>query len=249
MFIAATERHLFYASGKIGTQTLVSIPGITKLHPVGGTIMPKLRKRTLSSAVKYLGQHPYTKLTVIVREPNERFRRGLFEIVAKQSNDFWITHFINQQRSTEFVETFIKTFECEQFWIDAIQRILALAPYNWEPETEFPSRRWQYHIGNWLTDAEYLINSFGATVVDIKNLSSYLTAEGYSYRIDNTYKSFLSELLTPSPKPYCDIAVPHDSILAAFESAYTQLPVTQTQKIQAYLQAEIETYNRISKYF
>lgn len=246
MFIAHTNKHLFFSSGKIGTRTILTIPDIIRIHPPGDWNYDKIKKRVLRSAIECLSQNNHLRPVVIVRDPVDRYHSGLFEIIGKVVIETWLRTFISDGTDVDEIQKNLKIFKSNEFWTNTFYHFYSLAPEFWVRQQEIQNIRWHFHVGNWLDSAVYLKNEFDATVIDIKQLTSFMHNNGYKPKreVDNAFLEF-SSIVDEYHPPYNTIKIPTAEIFSAFKTAHLTLPVKWSKRIEKYLEPEIDLYNSL----
>jgi hypothetical protein len=228
MLVLETDKFIFYTAGKIGTQTLFTIPNISAVS-YNITSNTGLRKKNLQLAIL---QKEITnkQIVAVIREPQSRMYSGLFEIISKIISGPFIQEMIAQRSNLDFLED-------SSFWTMMLNRCMKLSPRIWKSDKEFDSYRWQYHVGNWLADVETIAETFSDTIVlDLNNLSDFLKANQIEFYHVNKFSNVLPEHSSGNP----------DNIFSAFKSAVVSFCKVEGQDyIDQYLQSEISAYNRL----
>lgn len=262
MFICKTPNHIFYSAGKTGTQTIGSIPSGIQIVPhfVPETAIwchqkrQYLRATALKEIVRIMANNNTkritTPVTVIIREPTSRFISGLFEIIAKQTYAPWIELQANAGVNSSLIEPQMNLWVNPEFWDMAFDRILRLAPTTWEPSKELHSERWQYHVGNWLSDVSVVeqhaleLNT-PISIVDISQLSMHLDSLGIEYKHMNKSSSMLFSLARDWPYYYLYQQMDHTAINTAFRAAYARLDARVLAQFDNYLVEETAMYSQL----
>jgi hypothetical protein len=160
------DKFIFYTAGKIGTRTLMYTEGMTDITPLED-IHFSLRKEVLDFIISKR-ESTGKKLVILIREPLLRFHSGLFEIIAKCLGGPFIKQMLSQGGDISFIKSSV-------FWGTYIEHCLRFSPKVWLPHKDFEGHRWQYHIGNWLHDAETASEIFtDSIIVNITDLSNFL---------------------------------------------------------------------------
>lgn len=247
MFVACSNKHLFFSSGKIGTRTILTIPDITRMFPAGEWNSNKIKKRVLRTAVECLSQNKHLHPIVIVRHPIERYYSGLFEIIGKSVIEIWLKSCVHEKINIIDIQKNLEIFKSKEFWIQTILHFYAMSPESWDTGKELQNIKWQFHVGNWLDSALYLKNEFNATVVDIKNLTTFLHSNNYvpSHKNDNATLDFAT-IVDEFESPYNDIKLPVDEIYTIFKSVHLNLSPKWDECINNYLSTELDVYNTLT---
>jgi hypothetical protein len=222
MLVLETDKFIFYTAGKIGSQTISSIPGTVP-------VTSPTRERNLQIAAlrkEITGK----QIVAVIRDPQSRMYSGLFEIIAKIVSAPFIKKLVAQQANLDFLEDSV-------FWIMMLNQCIRLSPRIWKSDKQFDSVCWQYHVGNWLTDVETIVEMFSDTIVlDLSDLSQFLTANQIEFTYMNKFSNVLPEHSSGNP----------DNIFSAFKSAVVAFCNEEKQNyINNYLQPEISAYNRL----
>lgn len=227
MHVLETEQFLFYTAGKTGTRTLKSIPDIVDyLDPTNDKIGP-LRKRAMADLVMRK-ETTNKQIVAILREPESRMYSGLFEIIGKIISGPFIEEMTNQGADLSFLKN-------PSIWSRLLGRCIKLSARVWDPHKEFDSHRWQYHIGNWITDIETISEIFPDTIfVNIKDLSKFLEENNITY----TYKNKFTNVLPDGEENSAE------EIFRSFKFAVDSSKYKQ--KINDYLQIEKALYNHLN---
>ena len=274
MFISRTPDHIFYSAGKTGTQTISSIPTTVQIVPIihpwalqnphllRGRVHPWTVQQTghlRASALKEIGRimttnntkRIATPVTIIIREPTSRFISGLFEIIAKQTYAPWIELQVRAGVNPSLIEPQMDLWINPKFWDMAFDRILRLAPTTWEPSKELHSQRWQYHVGNWLSDVsvveQYALElNTPISIVDISQLSLYLDSLGIEHKHWNKHSSMLHRLARDWPGyEHLYQRMDHSAINTEFRAAYARLDAGILAQFDNYLVEETAIYSQL----
>ncbi len=245
MFVLDTPTQIFYSAGKIATQALRTIPDSKQLFPKPTTNL--LRPAALRNIKQKLISDPRS-ITVLIREPRDRFMSGLFELIAKHIYSPFIEFQISSKVDSEVLSKQIDVFYNSKWWDMAFDRCLRLAPHSWINNVELDSSRWQYHVGNWLEDVielEKIAISLDKSIniVDIINLDSYLNSLGFTFRKRNRRRHFLFALNDKYTELYTSID--HRAIEIAFNEAYSRIAIDLHSKFENYIETEVIIYNTI----
>lgn len=220
MIVLESPDFIFLTTGKIGTQTLSTVPEIVN-HSRNENYYGSLSSRAMDMAIN-LQNSKNKQLIILVRDPISRFNSGLFEIIAKLTYQPFIR--LLQDTSPLFDPT---------FWVRPIDDCLRLSPRVWNSKEEFSSHRWQYHVGNWLTYAEQIADSIdNCKIVDLTNLSSFLQSNKISFLHINKYTDIL-----PNEEDA-------KKVFSAFHKSFEYLP-SRKKQIFDYLVDEQQTYKRL----
>ena len=224
MHVLETENFIFYTAGKIGTRTLLTVPGIIDISQNQKYTDP-LRKRNLELAIQRK-EITGKQIVAVIREPQSRMYSGLFEIIAKIVSGPFIQEMSAQDADLSFLEEI-------SFWSRMLGRCMKMSPRLWNPEKEFDSHRWQYHVGNWLVDVETISEIFEDTIIlNLSDLSEFLTSNSIEFSYTNKFSNVL-----PNNSSADSVKI-YDAFKFAVDSFSTR-----TDNIQNYLQSEIYWYN------
>jgi hypothetical protein len=220
------DKFLFYTAGKIGTRTLMYTNGMTDITPLQD-INFSLRKEILDLMI--LKKETTDKnFVILIREPVSRFHSGMFELIGKILGGPFIRQIIEQKGDISFLNDV-------SFWSNYNERCLRFSPKVWLPHKEFDSHRWQYHIGNWLHDAETFSELFTDSIIlNIKDLSNFLVSNNIPDSHSNPYTN-----IVPEEYEY-DTKKVFDAFIEGLESLSDR--VTQ---FTDYLKPEKECYERL----
>jgi hypothetical protein len=218
------DQFLFYTAGKIGTRTLMHTAGMSDLTKTG-IIIGSIRRKPLEIIIARK-EITNKKIIVLVREPVSRIHSGLFELICKIMGGPYIRNVISQNGDLSFLND-------PTFWELSIEQGIRFAPTDWSPNVEFDSQRWQYHIGNWLSDAETVSEIFtDSAILNIKDLSNFLKTNGIPVAHLNKYSAIF-------PKDYDT-----KKVFDAFIQGLELLP-DRVSQINNYLAPEKECYERL----
>lgn len=224
MRLIETEQFLFYTAGKICTNTLFSIPGANEPSPHSG----KRIRSTAMNAVRTQKNCSEKQIVILIREPIDRFYSGLFEMLVKTIARPYIREIIAQDLDLSFLTN-------SEMWADYYLDCNQLISGSWEANNEFDGPWWQYHIGNWLSDADVISCEFGDTIIlDHVNLSKFLNNHNITYTIKNKRDHFFQNQGTEFA----------EQVFTAFKDGINSMPKKRRQ-ILSYLQNENEIYNRL----
>lgn len=224
------DKFIFYTAGKIGTRTLMYTDGMRDLTmpwDIPTHIQFSLRKEALNVI---LGQKEITgkKIVILIREPVSRFHSGMFELIAKILGGPYIKQILSQGGDVSFLND-------PSFWGRMNEQCLRFSSRSWSPHKEFESHRWQYHIGNWLHDAEMVSEIFTDSIIlNIKDLSSFLV----SNNIPNSHLNKYSNIV-PDEYEY-DTKTVFDAYIQGLEMLTHRKP-----RFDTYLAPEKECYERL----
>ena len=220
------DKFIFYTAGKIGTRTLMNTDGIHDLTKPG-TITESLRRKTLEIIINRK-EVTDKQLIILIREPVSRFHSGLFELIGKILGGPYIRQIISRGGDISFLDD-------SSFWDKVIEQCLRFSPVVWSPNVEFDSHRWQYHIGNWLLDAETVSEIFADSVIlDIKDLSDFLEKNSIPNSHLNKYSNIVPENYEYDTKKV------FDAFIQGLESLPNRVP-----RFTNYLAPEKECYERL----
>lgn len=220
------DKFIFHTAGKIGTNTLMNIAGMKDLS-MPTNIKLSLRRETLNIIIS---QKEITnkKVVILIREPVSRFHSGLFELVGKILGGPYIKQILAQSGDISFLDD-------SSFWSRVIEQSLRFSPRVWSSHKEFDSHRWQYHIGNWLHDAETLSELFTDSIIlNIKDLSSFLVSNNIPDSHLNKYSN-----IVPDEYEY-DTKTVFDAFIQGLELLAHWYPIFDN-----YLAPEKECYERL----
>jgi len=220
------DKFIFYTAGKIGTRTLMNTDGIQDLTKPG-TITGSLRRKTLEIIINRK-EITGKQIVILIREPVSRFHSGLFELIGKILGGPYIRQIISQGGDISFLDN-------PTFWDKVIEQCLRFSPVVWSPNVEFDSHRWQYHIGNWLLDAEMVSEIFTDSIVlNIKDLSSFLISNDIPDSHLNKYSN-----IVPDEYEY-DTKLVFNAFIQGLELLPNRVP-----RFTNYLAPEKECYERL----
>lgn len=184
MFLAAIPGHLFFTTGKTGTRTLLSVPGMNELSNVGSNKYHSWTYLEPSAALRAIEQYKLNndcKLHIIVREPHSRLVSGMFEIVAKK--------IVN----VAALDAAAIDYYSSVYWHDITQAVLDLGPTVFDEQHIAAMPFWRFHIGNWINSALKAQSAFDADIVKLEDLNSLLDSLNLTYAIRNTSKDFVNK--------------------------------------------------------
>jgi hypothetical protein len=221
------DKFIFYTAGKIGTRTLLHTEGMTDFTSPWENTADSLRRRTLSMV---LDQKEITgkKIIILIREPVSRFYSGMFELAGKILSGPYIRQILSQGGDISFLND-------PSFWKQYNEPFLRFSSKAWSPHKEFESHRWQYHIGNWLHDAEAVSEIHPDSIIlNIKDLSSFFISNGIPDSHTNKYTNIVPDEYEYDTKP----------IFNAFIQGLEMLTQRMAQ-FGTYLAPEKECYERL----
>jgi len=141
------HNNLFLTQGKVGTSTLVSLSTAQNVSKFDNDIVPEI-VRLLDS--KYRDQKQF----LIIREPLDRFKSGLLQILLYELpfnlNDAFKTN------SESFHDLYYKNLTSEMFWIQLIHKYFDIIGFK---QNNIKSRIFSYHCGLWLEMARTIYKS------------------------------------------------------------------------------------------
>lgn len=247
MFLAQTPSHIFYTAGKIGTQTLMSIPDIYSIDIATKSYSHNLRKDT-AIAIKRLLINDSRNITVIIRDPDSRFISGLYEITAKEIYGSLVVSQATLGAGIDAVKATVDLFYKTEFWEVALDKTLRLRPSIWQDQLD--GYRWQFHVGNWLEDVTHLLNHAAQigrniTIVDITDLSKYLKHHSLDFDHHNSYDSMMWRLrLIPGYDNFYS-SIDQQRIRAAWTEAYHNTNKDLLEVFNQYLKPERNLYKAL----
>lgn len=221
-----SEKFIFYTAGKIGTRTLMNTASVLD-NTMPGNITGSLRKTTREIII-HRKEITKKQIVILVREPVSRFYSGLFELIGKILGGPYIRQIISRGGNISFLEDPV-------FWSRVAEQCWRFSPRVWSPDVEFDSHRWQYHIGNWLLDAEMVSEIFTDSIIlNLNDLSEFLVANGMP---DSHHNKFTN--IIPDEYEY--------DIEQVFETFIEGVDKLEHRKLEfeRYLSSEIECYNRL----
>jgi len=175
----------------------------------------------------------YTKGMRSLKPPQNyelSLRKETFDLIIskKKSRDKKIVILVRENGDISF-------FNDPSFWANYIEMSLQFSPRVWSPHKEFDSNIWQYHVGNWLHDAEAISEIFTDSIIlNIKDLSNFLVSNDIPDSHLNPYSN-----IVPAKYEYATKEV-FDTFIQGLES----LPHIIKQ-FTDYLQPEKECYERL----
>jgi len=224
------DKFIFFTAGKIGTRTLMNTVGMRDITPptnLPPQIELSLRRETLNTIIakkEITGK----KVVILIREPVSRFHSGMFELIGKILGGPYIRQILSQGGDVSFLGD-------PSFWSRNIEQCLRFSSRVWSPHKEFESHRWQYHIGNWLHDAEMVSEIFTDSIIlNIKDLSSFLISNSIPDSHLNKYSN-----IVPDEYEY-DTKTVFNAFIEGLESLHNRVP-----RFTNYLAPEIECYERL----
>lgn len=243
MYVSLSDRHIFYAAGKCGTQTLNFVDGIEQVCPNGiGSL--SLRQHAMREFHK-LQVKKNLPLVCVIREPEDRLQSGLFWVIAKQlfSTPFHtiINNNYGDQRFLDYAEVLYQS----SFWASSMERYLRATNAVWRTDRELESMRAQYHYGNWLNDVHTLKDTVkNCTVVDIKNLTKFLQSNNYKVSTRNTASDFIEGrfLRDPEKRIHYNSLLDMPKMIDAFKKGWHLQDPIILDKVHKYLEPEIKLY-------
>lgn len=226
MHILETDKFIFYTAGKIGTRTLLTIPGILDISQNEIHADP-IRRRNLRFVIQRK-EITGKQIVAVIREPQSRMYSGLFEIIAKIVSGPFIQEMSAQDADLSFLED-------SSLWSRMLERCMKMSPRIWDPNKEFDSHRWQYHVGNWLGDVETVSAAFNDTIIlDLNDLSKFLNEN----LVEFTYKNKFSNVLPENSSGNSA------KIFQAFKNAVISF-CQRRDYVDKYLESEIVLYNTL----
>ena len=220
------DKFIFYTAGKIGTRTLMYTEGMIDLTPPGKYELSMRRERL--SLIISRKEITNKKVVILIREPVSRFHSGLFELIGKMLSGPFIKQILSQGGDISFLND-------SAFWSRYIEQTLRFSSSVWLPHKEFESRRWQYHVGNWLHDAETVSELIPDSVIlNITDLSDFLMVND----IPNSHLNKYSNIV-PDEYEY-DTKTVFDAFIEGLESLHNRVP-----RFNNYLAPEKECYERL----
>lgn len=256
MFILTLPQrnHIFYSAGKVATQTLLSIEYKTNLLRRGQT-MPlldtvDLRKECLVQ-MKFLMMRDSSNVSVIIRNPKDRFYSGLYEIIAKKIYGSNIEHACLEGLSATSAKELIELMYNTNYWSNCLDDALRHRPAQWISSQGLGSQRWQYHVGNWLSDVYEVLDyarlfERNIKIVDVNSLSQHLNDLHLAFEIKNEKSSMMRKLGTMSQE-YKELhaSIDHKKIQTAFMSALSSVDSSILDSFDQYIKPEQEIYNNL----
>lgn len=221
-----SEKFIFYTAGKIGTRTLMNTAGVRD-NTTPGNITGSLRKRTREIIIQRK-EITNKQIVILVRDPVSRFYSGLFELIGKILGGPYIRQIISQGGDISFLEDPI-------FWSRVSEQCWRFSPRVWSPDVEFDSHRWQYHVGNWLLDAELVSEIFTDSIIlNLNDLSEFLVMNGLPESHYNKFSNIMPDGYEYDTKKVFD----------AFVEGIDKLEHRKLE-IEQYLASEIKCYDRL----
>lgn len=220
------EKFIFYTAGKIGTRTLLNTEGMVDLTSPWDTQF-SLRKKAMDM-ILHQKQITDKNIIILIREPVSRFHSGMFELAGKILGGPYIRQILSQGGDISFLSD-------SSFWFEFNEQFLRFAPKVWSPHKEFESHRWQYHVGNWLHDAENVSEIYTDSIIlNIKDLSSFFISNRIPDLHGNKYSNIVPAKYEYDTKP----------IFNAFIQGLEML-THRKLGLETYLAPEKECYERL----
>lgn len=220
------DKFIFYTAGKIGTRTLMYTEGMIDLTPPGKCVL-SIRRETLNIVISR-AEIANKKVVIMIREPVSRFHSGLFELIGKILGGPYINQILAQGGDISFLSD-------SAFWSRYIEQCLRFSSTVWSPHKEFESQRWQYHIGNWLHDAEMVSELIPDSVIlNITDLSDFLVVNDIPNSHSNKYSN-----IVPAEYEY-DTKTVFNAFIQGLELLPNRVP-----RFTNYLAPEKDCYERL----
>lgn len=186
MFVALTDSCAFLTSGKTGTRTLLSIPGIQEIsnsHIDLGVAANRYRSWQFLSpreALRALEKNIQDRqLYIVVRHPQQRLISGLFEIIAKK------TVFVSLSRLKLHKDALADQLYSSTYWTSVIQNCMDILPrINSDVLERLPF--WQFHVGNWMEIIAPAQARFPCEIIQLDRLSDKLWDLGLHHTRSNS---------------------------------------------------------------
>lgn len=219
--ISAVQDCLFIATGKCGTSTLWDLPGNRTDFFDTSNVLKEVNRRLLDN--------PKYKLFIIIREPRQRFLSGLYEEVAER-----MVKPVIQTMQLERAE-YANAVSQQKFWTENIRNYFFLTG------TCLPDRQsassYAYHAGNWLYIVGYLLSALPQLqVVELNQFSKLLTALGLpALNINQSADKF----------NWISNDFKNKDLVKLFEQSYYDSEPRFLQKIETYLEQELQLYTGI----
>lgn len=242
MFLAVTDQHLFCCTGKIGTRTILSLPNAVNLQSTQYKC-DEIRKQTNKKILSILSTNPNLKLVVVIRDPIKRYLSGLFEIIGKPVIENFLNVASNEGQTKSFIDNCMLVFQSQEFWIHTLAHYYNMAPQNWDPKSNIPAYKWDFHVGNWLIVADKLQSTYNCDIIDITNLSEFIfNCYNIKKHPENTYEEFVNYL-----NEFAETPIQINSIFNSFVSAHECIPEYRKNIVSDYLIEEQQLYNKLTQ--
>jgi hypothetical protein len=249
MFLLQTPHGLFYTAGKIGTRTLLTISDSTEHTRYGGNCAVRTHARRWVE----LNTDRYQNVIFVIREPESRFRSGLYEIIVKQLYLRELAMHSAFEKNTECLQSHCDLFYREEFWNNIMYHAMGLGPWHDDFHKVIPGvRRWQFHVGNWLNDifaVQQHADEFGKNteVVHVDQLTPYLSSKGISHSRKNNSEdaAFWFKDIIPAHHLAFFSNIDSAAIKQAFNSAVDRHNHLHGSYMQRYLENEIAAYQQL----
>lgn len=248
---------MFYSAGKVGTQTLNSIDNSVIIVPRqnGKRTTDDPRKNAVKIAQRKVIQTGLP-ITFVVRDPRSRFISGLYEIIAKHLHFYGLVLQSQSESDQQCLQSHVNLFYQQKFWQYVISHALRMSPNQWNSAESLNSSRWQYHVGNWLEDVQYLCSSMDNSgvsydIVDITDLDQYLLKLNLTYSNRNRSGDLLY-WFDDVPDMHKDFfkSINTDLIMTAFAAGFDAAAQLETAHggwypFEEYLAAESDIYQQL----
>lgn len=202
MFMIKTNKDLFISTGKIATRTLETITNSVQiLQPKDlNPITPESDRD--DSLINHLNTfkvlNPNYNVNFIIRYPWYRFTSGLFEIVGKS-----LMYIFSQQLKKYYKHDVLKIipmFYDTDMWLSIINSTFAHMP-KFEKHQILSSGWLEFHLENWLKDVEHITHNTQSNIIDLDDLSLYLSQNQYTFNYMNRSVNIIVDALSKEEKP------------------------------------------------
>lgn len=199
IFVIKTNKDLFISTGKIATRTLETIPNSIRIqqpHNLNPNV--PLKNNCDHNLISHLNTFKLLnsnyKINFIIRYPWYRFTSGLFEIVGKS-----LMYIFSEQLKKYYKQDVIKIipmFYDTDMWLEIINNALVHIP-KFNKYKTLSSNWLTFHLENWLTDVEHMVNNIESNIIDLDDLSLYLSQNQYEF---NYMNRSIDAIITPLSK-------------------------------------------------
>lgn len=250
MRVIETDRHIIFAASKCGTSTFLGIQNSEEYRIFSKLGCPY--RKQINLCKKLLHKNKSKKeLIICIRNPEERFVSGLYEVVFKQNSLTLVEQLAITNTNANTFSDVMNAYTKTSFWNKILYVFFQGGfPKQWQNGVLFNSQV-ELFCGNWLSHAN-VIKKYAKEIdnnykiIDTSNLSKWLADENIPV-LNNNDKDDIFYYLPIVKSTYKNIKDLYDgdSIFKAFTDAFKNSPPDVKENFKSYLKEEKNIYSKL----
>ena len=248
MRVIETDKQIIFAASKCGTSTFLGLQDSEEYRIFTTKGCPYRKQINLCKKLLHKSKK---ELIICIREPEERFLSGLYEVAFKQNCLLLIEQLVDSNADTSTISDVFNAYTDIKFWDRTLPVYLQSAmPLYWQNGILFNYQA-ELFCGNWLSHAdsikEYAQDTgYNYKIIDLSNLSKWLSEENLPILNKNEKNDIFYYMpkLKSAYKNNKDL-YDSDSIFKAFADAFYNCPPFVKENFERYIREEKNMYSKL----